>query len=368
MALFPKNPNERFYTGGKKHFVEVLKNSGSRETLIWRQPEEDFNNNSTLIVMPGESAIFVKNGKIEQVFDNGTYKLNSQNYPFLSRLRNSVSGGISAYNSVVYFVKTAHTREILWGTQTPIQARDKVWGVTTEVRARGSFKIHVENPALFLGKLLGNHVAFETEDGLNDYFANEFQSKIKSNISKGLNALTTELIGIDAMIDDLSVAIMPQIQQIVSDYGLQCDNFNIAAMDVNKALYNQLDAAQVQANRNRTLAMGDAAAMQALGANWDKLQAVNIMTQIASNPDTGAMGTLGAGLGMGAVAGGLFGNLAQQVFQPAASFSEQNQPDQGQDYAEDPVETLTKLKKMLDAGLIEQQEYDQKKAEILARM
>ena len=34
----------------------------------------------------------------------------------------------------------------------------------------------------------------------------------------------------------------------------------------------------------------------------------------------------------------------------------------------DPIEVLSKLKKMLDAGLIEQEEYNSKKNEILARM
>ncbi|MFR7893515.1 MAG: SPFH domain-containing protein [Dysosmobacter sp.] len=45
--------------------------------------------NSTLVVMPGEEAIFIKGGTIEQTFDNGTYKLSTENYPFISRLRNA---------------------------------------------------------------------------------------------------------------------------------------------------------------------------------------------------------------------------------------------------------------------------------------
>ena len=36
--------------------------------------------------------------------------------------------------------------------------------------------------------------------------------------------------------------------------------------------------------------------------------------------------------------------------------------------AEDPFEVLAKLKKMLDAGLIEQAEYDRKKADVLSKM
>lgn len=42
MALFGKNPNEAAYTGGKKHWADVIKNTGPGELLIWRQPEEDF--------------------------------------------------------------------------------------------------------------------------------------------------------------------------------------------------------------------------------------------------------------------------------------------------------------------------------------
>ena len=111
MALFGKNPNETAYVGGKKHWTDVIKNSGPGELLIWRQPEEDFNTNSTLIVMPGEEAIFIKGGTVEQTFDNGTYKLSTENYPFISRLRNAFSGGISTFNCVVYFVRKADSKE-----------------------------------------------------------------------------------------------------------------------------------------------------------------------------------------------------------------------------------------------------------------
>ena len=93
MGLFKKNPNEAAYHEGQKHFTDVIKNTGPGELLIWRQPEEDFNTNSTLIVMPGEKAIFIKGGTVEQVFENGTYKLSTENYPFISRLRNILTGG-----------------------------------------------------------------------------------------------------------------------------------------------------------------------------------------------------------------------------------------------------------------------------------
>ena len=41
MPIF-KNPNEAAYLGEKKHFTDVIKNSGHANAIIWRQPEEDF--------------------------------------------------------------------------------------------------------------------------------------------------------------------------------------------------------------------------------------------------------------------------------------------------------------------------------------
>ena len=98
MALIPKNPNEVLYVGGKKHFQDVIKNGGGADALIFREMEEDFNTNSTLIVAPGEQAVFGKNGQIEYVFtESGKYTLSTENYPFLTRLKTMLTGGISKY-------------------------------------------------------------------------------------------------------------------------------------------------------------------------------------------------------------------------------------------------------------------------------
>lgn len=109
--------------------------------------------------------------------------------------------------------------------------------------------------------------------------------------------------------------------------------------------------------------MGQKAAMDALGMpNWEKQQAVNIMGSMAQNPGSGGLANVGAGLGMGLAAGSAFGTLAGQVFSNSPQDGNQNSAQ------EDPMQTLTKLKNMLDAGLISQDEYDSKKTEILGRM
>lgn len=387
MAFFNKNPNEVAYTGGKKHWADVIKNTGSGELLIWRQPEEDFNTNSTLIVMPGEEAIFIKGGTVEQVFENGTYKLSTENYPFISRLRNAFTGGISTFNCVVYFVRKADSKEIRWGTETPIQVRDKVWGVRTDARVRGAYKVRIENPAKFLEKLIGNNVPFQFQEELDKYFASEFQGKIKAAVSKFLNALEQELIGIDAYMDELSEKIEPYIDEIVSDYGLKCVKFSLAGLDIDTTKYDVIDASQIELIARSRGYQGDKAGLDILGNDWGRIQGAGILRDLANNPGAGGVAAAGAGMGMGIGAAGAFGSIAQQVFAPAQNgFAPQQSINPTQNApsgrftqknsasvtptvnAEDPMETLGKLKKLLDAGLIEQAEYDAKKTEILSRM
>lgn len=390
MALFRKNPNEVAYTEGKKHWADVIKNSGPGELLIWRQPEEDFNTNSTLTVMPGEEAIFIKGGTVEQTFDNGTYKLSTENYPFISRLRNAFTGGISTFNCVVYFVRKAHSVEIRWGTDSPIQVRDKMLSIATKLRARGAYKVQIGDPVKFLEKLIGNNVFYQTQEELNKYFINEFQSKIKSVIARAINESDTEILGIDSRLDELSDTIEPFMQEILDDYGLKCVKFTVAAVDIDDdELRRRYDEIGIDAIAKMRNAQADKAVMGILGDDWGKQQAANTFNNLSMNPGAGGIAAVGAGMGMGMAAGGVLGSMAQQMFAPMSSNTpvQQSQPFQqapsgrfaqptqgnnpptsANTSQEDPMEVLSKLKRMLDAGLIEQSEYDAKKAEVLSRM
>lgn len=387
MALFEKNRNEAAYVGGKKHWTDVIKNSGSGELLIWRQPEEDFNTNSTLIVMPGEEAIFIKGGTVEKVFEKGTYNLSTENYPFISRLRNAFSGGISTFNCVVYFVRKATSKEIRWGTDSPIQVRDKYWGVRTEARVRGAYKVRIDNSVQFLEKLIGNNVPFQSQEELDKYFASEFQGKIKSAVSKFLNALDQELIGIDAYMDELSEKIKPYIDESLSEYGLKCVSFALAGLDIDVAKYDVIDDSQIELIASQRGYQGDKSGTHILGDDWGRVQGAKTLKDLANNPGAGGVAAAGAGMGVGIGAAGVFSSIAQQVFAPAQNGFAPQQPANPMQNApsgrftqkssasaipvgnaEDPVEILGKLKKLLDAGLIEQTEYDAKKAEILSRM
>jgi len=379
-----KNENESAYAGGKKHWVDVIKNSGDGNLLIWRQPEEDFNTNSTLVVMPGEEAIFIKGGTIEQTFENGTYKLSTENYPFISRLRNAFSGGVSTFNCVVYFVRKAHSMEILWGTDSPIQVRDKFLGIATKLKARGAYKIQLSNPVVFLEKLVGNNIPFQTQEELTLFFRNEFQSKIKSCIARAANESTQELLGIDARLDEFSDSISPYIEEILVDYGLKLVKFTVAAVDIDddvlRRRYDEIGMAAIEEMKMRTAtAQGQKSAIGILDEDWGRQQAATILGDLANNSGAGGIAAAGAGLGMGMAAGSVFGGMAQQLFspinpqpqppiqpQPSGRFTQK--PAVEEQSKEDPVAKIKQLKEMLDLGAISQAEFDLKKQEILNRM
>lgn len=350
MGIFGKNPNEVRYQGGRKHWTDVIKNTGPEDQLLWKQPEEDFNTNSTLIVMPGEKALFVNRGVIEAKFSEGTYKLSTQNYPFISRLRNAFSGGVSAFNCVVYFVKDAHSSEILWGTDTPIQVRDPLYHIQTHIQARGAYRVSVTDPTLFLRKLVGSIRTCTSQDDLDRYFASEFQQYIRSEISSAVLQSGQDVLTLCASQAQLAQEIRKPLEKTMKGYGLCLESFTITAIEIPEDDPNR-----------RTLeeAMAQNVKMNMMGGNWDKMKQYEMMEKAV-----GQMGHVGSGMaGLGMELS--FGNA---MAQNAGQIINQTLGGQGKAPAQEDetAARLSKLKRLLDAGLISQDRYNAKVEEILS--
>jgi membrane protease subunit (stomatin/prohibitin family) len=271
--------------------------------------------------------------------------------------------------------------EALWGTSSPIKVRDKLLGIATKLRARGAYKIQVENPQKFLTKLIGNNIgAMNQQELLDDCFANEFQGKIKSSITRALDETQTELLGLEARLEEFAETVEPFLGEVFEDYGLKMLTFSIAAIDMDddelRRRYDEIGMDAVAKLRN---AQADRGVMGVLGQDWARQQAANILGSLAANPGAGGVAATGAGLAMGMAAGGIVGNLANQMFapvqrqspaaaHPSGRFTQKSAAMPPAPSGDDPVAALKKLKELLDLGLIEQAEYDAKKAEIISRM
>ena len=160
---------------------------------------------------------------------------------------------------------------------------------------------------------------------------------------------------------DFEFSFQPQINETVSKYGLRCVNFAISYMEPDQTKYDAIDEAQIERIKREKQGIGENAFMNQLGSNWDKMKRASIIETLAQNEGAGNITAMGAGLGMAMGVGSTIGNMANQVFQNASEM-------QNMQSYEDPIVVLEKLKKLLAAGLITEEDYDTKKKEVLSRM
>jgi membrane protease subunit (stomatin/prohibitin family) len=262
---------------------------------------------------------------------------------------------------VVYFVKKAHSKEILWGTATPLQVEDPTYGTYLKVKAYGAAKIQIDNGAKFLEKLAGNVDGILQDELIVKYFSNEMQQYIKSSFKRAIKSAETDVIDIVGDPVMLAQNLQPIIQEIYDAYGIKLVTFSIGGASVEEDVGYKLI---MEMKRNMIEA-------HLYGDNWGRFQSKEILTNVSLNPGAGGVAAAGAGLGMGMAAGGIFGNMAQQMFSPMNPQPQQQpvQPPPPRTLTpKSPLEKIKELKEMLDLGAISQAEFDIKKQEILSRM
>ena len=136
----------------KSELIDIIEwTDDSGDTLVYRFPDQDheIKMGAKLTVREGQSAVFVNEGQIADIFTPGLYTLNTQNMPVLTTLRGWKYGFESPFKAEVYFVSTRNFLDLKWGTQNPLMLRDKDFGVV-RLRAFGTYGIRVTDPGAFL--------------------------------------------------------------------------------------------------------------------------------------------------------------------------------------------------------------------------
>lgn len=383
MGLFHKNTNEYNFAGGSKNIRESLQEDFvSKDVLVRLDPREDFNTGTTITVYPGEEAMFVRNGEVVGVMSNGRHELTTDNYPFLSRIRNMITGGISTFHCRVYYVRTAHTN-IPWGTLDGIQYQDNWFKCPTTARGFGEYWISFNNIPKFVANLMGNQPMYTVAD-LQDAFNGQIAAQITTIVAERLEELTNgqEITAFNGKIKrELEIVLRQDIQELLDEYGLELKRYFIKNLVIEEderrsAALTAGTVALAESRAKVQLAQGDVAAFQTYGNSYQTIKGMELLKDIANNPGAGGIASAGAGLGMGMAAGNVFGNIAQSVF--SNSGVSQQQPAQPQTYgagnrfgntpqpqSNDPMEELAKLKQMLDANYITNEQYELKRMLII---
>lgn len=159
--------------------------------------QNEIKNNAKLIVREGQVAVLINEGQLADVYEPGTYTLNTQNMPILTTLKGWKYGFDSPFKVEVYFVNTHLFTDEKWGTKNPITLNDDRFGLV-EIRAFGTYAFRIDDAGKFIVDIVGtdnNFTNFEINEHLKSLIATRFTDTVgEANLPIELYAAnTTEL-------------------------------------------------------------------------------------------------------------------------------------------------------------------------------
>ncbi len=338
----------------KKQFIDVIQWTEHDDgTLAWRFPmaDQEIQNGASLTVRESQLALFVDEGKIADVFGPGRYTLTTQTLPVLTYLKNWDKLFESPFKSDVYFFSTRQQIDQKWGTPQPISIRDKEFGAV-RLRAFGNYTYRVGDPKRFHTELSGTRGEYTVED-LNG----QLRGLVLQNISNAIASSEIAFLDLAANQLQFAAALVQQLGPEFDKLGLKLEALQVQNVSLPEELQKVLD---------QKIGMGMVGNDMGKFIQYQTGQAIPRMAEGGGGGGSGIAGDamgLGAGVAMGQVlaqnlAAGLQGSTAGAQQQPTA------QPAR----AEDVMATLEKLGELKAKGILTQQEFDEKKAELLKKL
>ena len=337
----------------KKQFIDVLQwNEESEGVLAWRFPMQDFEiqNGAILNVRESQVAVFVNEGTIADVFGPGTHKLTTQTLPVLTNLRNWDKFFDSPFKSDVYFFSTRVQTGRKWGTPQPITIRDKDFDMI-RVRAFGMFSYRVADARKFFTEISGTREVY-TRDEVEEQLRGLLMATMASSLG-GANVAFLDMAANQAL---MAQQVKGDLAAAFLRYGIGLDEFNVASVSLPEELQAALD-------ERISAGMKGGLSADKMGG-FTKFQVASSIPLAAQNE--GGLAGIGAGLGAGAMLGqAMAQGMSGAMQQPAAPAAAAAPAAPAEVSIED---RLTKLKGMLDKGLISAADYDSTKAELLKKL
>jgi membrane protease subunit (stomatin/prohibitin family) len=332
-----------FFNRLTHQWIEVIEwVDPTNNTMVYRFPvaNNEIKMGARLTVREGQAAVFINEGRLADVFGPGLYTLSTQNMPVLTMLRSWPHGFNSPFKAEVYFVSTRQFTDLKWGTPNPIPMRDADFGLV-RMRAFGSYSLVIADPATFMKEVVGTDGLFQTEEitgQLRDLVVNEFTT--------ALGELKIPVLDLASNYRQLSQTIQQTLAPHFSSYGLEITRFVIENISV---------PPEVEAAMDKRSSMG------AVGVrDYATFQAANALETGAANPGGGSPASdamqLMAGLAMGQKMVQGLDSSASPAPAGAEAPPEENQS---------PAERLKAIYELHQAGVLSDEEYAAKKADLM---
>lgn len=338
----------------KKQFIDILQWTEEGDGLLaWRFPMAgmEIQNGGQLVVRESQMAIFVNEGQVADVFGPGAYKLTTQTLPVLTYLKNWDKLFESPFKSDVYFFSTRQQIDQKWGTPQPITIRDKDFGAV-RLRAFGNYAFRVADPKLFHTEISGTRESYPVAD-----LEGQLRGLVLQNISNAIAGSGLPFLDLAANQVMFADALTKELAPIFAKLGILIESLTVQNVSLPEELQKILD---------QKIGMGMVGNDMGKFMQYQTAQAIPKFAE-ASGGGGGIAGDamgLGAGVALGQVLAqnlqaGLQGGAAQAT--PAAAAPAGVRPDEV-------MATLEKLGDLKAKGILTQEEFDAKKAELLKKL
>ncbi len=335
----------------KKQFIDILQWTEEGDgVLAWRFPMADMEiqYGASLTVRESQLAVFVNEGKAADAFAPGMYKLTTQTIPVLTYLKNWDKLFESPFKSDVYFVSTRLQLDRKWGTTQPITIRDKDFGMV-RLRAFGNYSFKIADAKKFYTEVSGTRATYTVDD-----LDGQLRTMVLTGIADMTGSSGIPFLDLAANQEEFGAKLKENLLPKFERLGLALDTLQVASISLPEELQKILD---------------QRIGMNMIG-NMDqfvKYQTGQAIPAAAANQGGGVVGTaadMGIGLAMGqAMAGSMAQAMRPQAAaEPAAAAAA---PVQTQ---ADIMATLEKLHDLKTKGILTEEEFAIKKADLLKRL
>ena len=286
-----------FFTNQKISNVQWI--GQTPETLVWRFPDADqvLQNNSTVIISPGQAILFVNEGKPQGIINTpGSIDLQTANIPFVTSMMSIFRGGDSKHKSKVFFFNTTQITDVKWGTPAPLKYVDPVYKFPVGLRAFGNYTFTITDPMKFFTEFVGDRDVMSLEE-----FKQTINSRVITPITDALASAKFSFIDIDSNREELSKTIGAKASTEFAAFGFTMSDFRIENTDFDESTQKRVDSisdVQAQAQAINSLGAIDPKNMAA----YAQLQQLQALKTAAGNANgiAGAGVAAGAGIGLGA--------------------------------------------------------------------
>ncbi|NDY93170.1 SPFH domain-containing protein [Ideonella livida] len=345
----------------KKQFIDVIEWTETGDgTLAWRFPmaDNEIQYGAQLTVRESQLAVFVNEGQVADVFGPGQHKLVTQTLPVLTYLKNWDKLFQSPFKSDVVFLSTRVQLDQRWGTAQPITLRDKDFGAV-RVRAFGNYAYRVADAKRFYTEVAGTraHVTVEELDG-------QLRGLMLQHISDAVASSGLPFLDLASNLGEFAQQLQVASASAFEALGLKLEGVTLQNVSLPEELQKLLD---------QKIGMGMIGQSQM--ATFMQYQTAQAIPQLAQGVGQGGSGLAGEALGLGA--GVALGQvLAQQLGQglgvpglaPAATTAAIAPAVAPAASADEVMALLEKLGDLQAKGILTDEEFAAKKAELLKRL